>query len=450
MFAADYGASDVTWPTGRAPVEQPLTVADMLEPRAAPGTYPVPAGRGRWRLTVHSRQFLLNTTAAQTILAELAGARSRRLDQQWCAPATLTFVVDGHSPAAALLNELQTDVYAWRWDDQTGQDIPVCRAIVAQSEDEISEQTHTVTFTCHDYLAMLARRMLTVPMAVTQMDQDWIANALMLRATTAVATSAGTSLSPGAYLPLTVGSVNPDGSGRSMGSGSVLRDRTYPPQTLVSDAFDQLAKVIGGFDYDTRPNVSAQAADPVRIFYPYQGVARSDIALVYGSSVSSLTRSVDSGDYANYQRVLGNNGSSDPAAAQLYSEAVNSDANNVTVTPVGLWMSGDNQADVTIQSTLDETAQGDLALSGVLQPSYSLSLRPDWYTWGNPNMGDVVPLVVQSGRLNVATTVRVLGITYDIGDDGQEDVTLTVGRPAVAFADLLGAQSRDVNALARR
>ena len=209
--------------------------------------------------------------------------------------------------------------------------------------------------------------------------------------------------------------------------------------------------MIGGFDYDVRPaQPSAFGDDVLRIWFPYQGVARSDIVLVYGSTVSSLTRSVDSGDYANFQRALGNNGSSDPAAAQLFSEAVNSDANNVTVTPVGLWMAGDNQADVTIQSTLDQTAQGDLALSGVLVPTYTLGLRPGVYEWGAPNMGDVVPLVVQSGRLNVNTSVRVLGITYDIGDDGQEDVTLTVGRPAVKFRDLLAASTRDVNALTRR
>ena len=39
-------------------------------------------------------------------------------------------------------------------------------------------------------------------------------------------------------------------------------------------------------------------------------------------------------------------------------------------------------------------------------------------------MGDIVPLVIQTGRLNVNTTIRVLGIAYDIGDDGQEDVDL--------------------------
>jgi hypothetical protein len=65
-------------------------------------------------------------------------------------------------------------------------------------------------------------------------------------------------------------------------------------------------------------------------------------------------------------------------------------------------------------------------------------------------MGDVVPLVVRSGRLNVNTNVRVLGITYTIGDDGQEDVALTVGQPGRSLVQLLQQSQHDVNALARR
>jgi hypothetical protein len=439
----------MSWPLGRAPEAGPLTMADVAA-QAAPGTYPVPAGRGRWRLTVHARQFA-DTSASGTILAELNTARSRRLDQAWSTPATLTFAIDGHSPAAALITELQTDVMAWRWDDQTGQDVAVFRGIVTQSQDEISEQVHTVTFTCHDYIAMLSRRMFTgTGWAVTQVDQDYIAMNLIYFATNRAQTSAGVTLYPGSYLPLTPYMVNPDGTQRAQGSSGTLRDRTYPAQTFIFDAFDELSKVIGGFDYDVRPNQGNFGPDVLRIWFPYQGVVRSDVALIYGSTVASLTRSVDSADYANFQRVLGNNGSSDPAAPQLFAEAVNADANNVGVTPVGLWMAGDNQADVTIQSTLNETAQGNLALSGVLVPTYSLALRPGAYAWGAPNMGDVVPLVIQSGRLNVNTTVRVLGISYDIGDDGQEDVSLTVGRPAVQFRDLLAVSTRDVNALTRR
>ena len=423
-----------------------MTAVDLL---AAPGTYPVPDGRGRWRLTVHSRQFTYSSSANQRILAELTDATSRRLDKQWCAPSTLTFSVDGHSAAAAQVVELQTEVMAWRWDDQTGGDIAVFRGPVTQSEDTISEQTHTVNFTCHDYYAMFARRLMTAGLAVVGMEQDWIAYNLCQLATN-VTSSGGTSLNPGAYLPLTVAWVNPDGTTRSAGAPSVPRDRTYLPQTLVYDAFDQLAKVIGGFDYDVLPSIGFYP-DYLRVFYPSQGVARSDLALVYGSTVANLTRSVDSGDYANYWRVIGDAPPGSPdGTPPMFSEAWNSDANNVGAVPVGLWQSGDNQADVTIQTTLDQTAQGDLALSGVLTPTYTLGMRPDAYTWGNPNMGDTVPLVVQSGRLNVNTAVRVLGITYDVGDDGQEDVTLTVGRPSTSFAALLRANNRDIAALSRR
>jgi hypothetical protein len=417
-------------------------------PRAAPGTYPVPAGRGRWRLTLHARQFAASMDWRLTVLSELTNARGRRLDQAWNTPATFTFTVDGHSPNAAGIVELTQDVIAWRWDDQQGRDVAMFRGIIAQSEDQLTESSHTVTFTCHDYLAMLARRFLTATVTYTQTDQDTLAADLITRAKT-TRSSAGTLLGPGNYLPITPTWYNPDGTTRSSGTG-VLRDRTYLPQTHLDVTFDDLAKVIGGFDYDLIPAPRwSFNEDQLRIFYPAQGVARTS-PLVYGSTVSTVTRAVTSSDYGNYWRVLGNNGSSDPAAAQLYSEAYNADATSGTAGAVGLWMSDDNAADVTIQSTLDQQAQGDLTISGVLVPSYTLGLRPGAYSFGNPNMGDTVPLIIQSGRLNVNTTVRVLAISYDIGDDGTEDVILTVGRPAPKFLNLFTAANRDINALTRR
>jgi hypothetical protein len=95
-------------------------------------------------------------------------------------------------------------------------------------------------------------------------------------------------------------------------------------------------------------------------------------------------------------------------------------------------------------------AAGDLALYGVLTPTYTLGLRPDWYRFGKPNMGDVVPFVVNAGRLRINTSIRVLGIAYAIGDDGAEDVTLTVGRPETTLPDILTTTDRDVDALNRR
>ena len=186
------------------------------------------------------------------------------------------------------------------------------------------------------------------------------------------------------------------------------------------------------------------------MFYPSQGVARSDPVLEYGGAVATVTRTVNSQDYANFDRVLGNNGSSDPAAAQLYSEKWNVDSNNVTVTPVGLWMDAENAADVTIQGTLDAQANGTLNRNGILVPSYTLGLAPKVYRDGLINMGDTAPVIIKSGRLNVNTALRIVGLSFDIGDDGEEDVIVTVGRSLTDLADLLTENDADVNALARR
>ena len=156
---------------------------------------------------------------------------------------------------------------------------------------------------------------------------------------------------------------------------------------------------------------------------------------------------MNSADYANYVRVVGNKASSDPNAAQLVATSSNPDA---AATVVGAWGLAESASDVSILATLNQKAAGDLALYGVLVPAYTLGLRPGTYTFGSPNLGDTVGLIVQSGRLDVSDYVRVVGITYDVGDDGDENVSLLVGRPIPKFAGLLTKQQRTVNALARR
>ena len=411
---------------------------------------PLPPGRGMWRLVAQSRQFAPGATP--TVLAELSNARGRQLVQAWDSAAMLTFTLDGHDPAAAALVELQTDVCAYRWDqkDAGAPEVLMFRGILAHSEDEVSEQDHVVIFQCYDYLKMLERRILTttVDYSVTTIDQDSLA-ALLVASGTNVVSSSGTPLSPGSYLPLDMSYVAPDGSPRVLGAGVPARNRTYLGSTQVAQALDDLAKVVNGYDYDCLPG-GPGSPDHVRIFYPEQGETRTDPVLVYGANVASLTRTVNSGDYANYWRTLGNAADVDVTAPQLYSEIWNADANDITRVPVGLWMSTDNAADVSIQSTLDQQAAGDLELSSPLVPAYTLNLRPGWWTHDALNMGDVVPLVINSGRLNVNSTIRILGITYDIGDDGQEDVSLTVGRQPLTFTQLVTQADNTVDALTRR
>jgi hypothetical protein len=440
VIAADH----ITTRTGTSHIViGPLQLASVGA-RLGPGGSPIPGYRGRWRLTLHSRAFA-PATLASTMIGELADARARKLEQAWNTPAVLSFTLDGESQAALLIHELLHDVVAWRWDDQTGQEFAVFRGPITQSADTLDEQSHVTTYTCHDYAAVLQRRLLTTTYTVTARDQDLIAGDFLSAASSA-STSSGTSLSPASYLPVTLATLAADGTVRGL-SGKT-RDRTYYGSQNIGQALDDLSKVIDGFDFDVQPS-AVNTTDSLRIFYPQQGVVRTGMALQYGSTVARVSRTVDSSEYSNYVRVLGNNASSAPTP-QFFSERWNTQAHTISPTPIGLWMLADDASDVTIQSTLDDKAAGDLFLDGSLVPHYTLTLSPGAYSWGNPNMGDVMSIIIQHGRLNENVGMRVLGITYDIGDDGQEDVELIVSRPPMTFRKLFSQADRDVKALARR
>lgn len=431
------------------------------DPRAAPGAYPVPAGRGRWRVTLHRRNYS-PARWDQTIVSELSSAMSRQVTQQLDSPAEMRFSLDGRAADAATIAELQHEVYAWRWDDQTGADVAVFRGVIDHTEDHISAQTHTVNVVAHDYLSTIQRRFVvdTTPQVFTQADQDTIVASLLARAGGGPSSLA--PYTPGSIIPVGAAIVTPAGVSRA--KTGTLRDRTYNGGKSIGEAITELAHISGGFDFDVLPEAQADdglalvdaygtvttlgSRDALRLFWPSQGIARPDVVLVYGGNVSDVARTVNSGDYANHVRSLGNSGSADPAAAQLVGVAASADASSTTV---GWWPYGDSApSDVNQQATLNQRAAGVLADMGVLVPSYTLTMRPGAYSWGFPNMGDTVPLVIQSGRLNVNTTVRVVGLTYDVGDDGDENVEIVVGRPLSSLGDLLARTATAVDALARR
>jgi hypothetical protein len=424
----------------------------LPDPSVVTVPYPPPPGRGRWRVSLHRRSWTLTANANNTMITELGGARSRRLELVLDGSGTFTFSIDGRSAAATEIRELQHDAWVWRWDDRVGVEFIAFRGVVAQTEDVISEQVHTLNVTCHDYISMFMRRYFPRPQNYTNVNQDTLTQYLLALASDQMTTGSGTTLYPGSFLPLNIFFRNPDGSGRAAGQGVQLRTRNYAAGASIGQMFDELAHVQGGFDYGLSyvAGNSTDGRDILNIYFPQQGVTRTDVVLEYGGAVAGLTRSVNSADYANYQRLIGNNGSSDPSAAQLYSEAWTSDANNVGTVPVGLWPNVANAADVSDQATLDQQVQGALNLSSVLVPSYSLTLTPGVYYRTMVNMGDTVPLVVKSGRLNVNTGVRVVGMTFEVSDDDTETVGLTVGRPLTTIRDMLTAAAADINALARR
>jgi len=74
-----------------------------------------------------------------------------------------------------------------------------------------------------------------------------------------------------------------------------------------------------------------------------------------------------------------------------------------------------------------------------------------FYNVGPFNIGDTYPLVIQSGRLNVNTNVRVMGLNYLVGDDyNGEDIELVVARPHFTLLDALHGYAKGIRQLSRR
>jgi hypothetical protein len=421
---------------------------------------PPPPGRGAWRLTLHNRSWS-DVTWQSTIITQLDGAMNAKLVQALDTPAVLTFDIDGHSPDCALVAELACDVVAWRWDEVNAVDVPVFRGIVSASQDQIDEDSHLVSFSAMDYLGMLTRRILT---EVTQasggpIDQDNIANFLLVQAADVYSSGNVAHFTPGCYLPLASYWANPDGTFRA--NSGVTRNYAFQGNTVVATQLDDLSKMANGFDYDILPYSLAAGhglggpgvapgtgqVDSLRIFYPQQGITSGGPALVYGANVSKVTRSVSQADYSNYWRTLGNKQSTAQSAAQVQADRWAAEASGTTY---GTFMTGDSSSDQVDPTWLGAVAQGALNLHSTLWPNYTLALAPGAYYWGFLHMGDTASIVVSSGRLNVNNNLRVLGITYVIGDDGAEDVELTVGLATASLLGVMKNTNRDVRALTRR
>jgi hypothetical protein len=414
-------------------------------------------GSPRWRYTLHRRCWSSTDSWQSTLITELVHGYGRRLERKLNTAAQAVVTLDGRTWAAAQVQELRHDLMAWRLSETSGNYVPYFRGVIAQAEDQITEDAHVVTFTAHDYFAMVQRRWRT-PGTWSQISggQDGLVDG-WIAAAVAPTQAGGGGFGASGFLPLVSVYANPDGSDRSssgtngpFGPGRIM---DQPGGMNYGTAIDDMAHVINGFDYDIETNGHSPwgtgNADRFRNFFPNQGVTRTRPVLVYGSNVVSLTRSLNSAQYANYWRSLGNNQAAATTTPQLISEALNSDASLATPT-VGTWEQTDQPTDIITQGALDDHAKGQLGIAGTLTPTYTLKLRPRFYSEGLFNMGDVLTLMVRSGRLNVTNQVRIVELHFTPTEDGTEDVEIVVGQPLVTMTTQYLNTQKQIQSLARK
>jgi hypothetical protein len=357
---------------------------------------------------------LLAGPAAAGPNTELTAATGRRITVRLGQPSDLSFTIDGRHEQAAGLTELASDIWAYR-DRQL-----LHRGRAGTSSDTVSADSHTTTINAPDYRALLDRRILhdNDKLSYTQEDEASIAWQLIQ----------ATQAKPGGNLGIT------RGSGQTTG---YLRDRLYTAGKSIAESITQIGDLDGGFDWEIDPQLR------LNIFNPQRG-RPTDVVLDYGGAVSAFTRAVVLAEYANSIRATA---AADPRAPE-YREVA-----DIATRPEGRIELDRGFPDILEQSTLAAKADFLLADASVWRPSYTLTLAAGRYPGpGVLWLGDTCIVSIRSGRLDEHTVQRVVEIAFDVGDDGEETVNITVGRPDPAgqFTQRMRSTERRLSVLERR
>jgi len=338
---------------------------------------------------------------------ELTEARSRRLEFALDDSAQAGWTLPGRHPQTPFVDELQTDLIVSR------DGVAIFRGRINASDDSISPTTHTCTFSAVDYRGLLERRIIWPgsTAAYVQVDQAAIAADLI---------NDSQVLGPlGIQTPST-----PTG---------VKRDRTYESGASIGELIGNLGRCENGFDWDISP------ALVLRIWWPQRGVTTPAWVAEYGRNVSDVRRTIASGEYANAIRFSGKDAATPPPVTRV-----------VTPGNEGRWEDQRGNTDVTTTAQLNEQANGAILTASVIQPAYSITLVPGTWTPTVAWLGDTIRLIIKSGRLDVDTSTRVVGVSIDIGESGEETVTLQLGRYRWRLPQRLGDYAYRLDRLERR
>jgi len=335
-------------------------------------------------------------------LGELTEARGRRASFDLRGPCTAGFQVDGRSHQALGLTELATDLVVWR--DQTR----LFRGRLGSTDDDLDADRHTTTWSAVDYRGLLGARIDPPGRIWFEYLQDDIGWECI---------SIAQSYDNG-NLGITRGNIRP---------AAVVRTETSAADTPVDTVLDRFRDYADGFEYWIDPELRYQSAT-------WRGVNRPDFPLVWGGTITALKRSYDTSLYANWVRVRGGRPDrpeptdEEPDPPEPPEPVADRWASDLPVRREGRIMRVVNNSDLNTQETVDAAA--DQLLADSLNPPAAYTCTLTRGLWNGPQdvwLGDRVPLIVRSGRLNVAAQARVSQIDIELDDEGNETVQLTVG-----------------------
>jgi hypothetical protein len=308
-----------------------------------------------------------------------------------------SFDVDGRSPAAADIIELETDMMVLFGDKI------VFDGRVGDSQDTLTAGAHRTVINAYDYREVLRRRAILPGDTVSWTNKD--------RSDIAWAMIQATQGRPGGNL------------GISRGLDQDLGGQTYTAQLgdYIGDDIDSLAQLDPPFEWQINPYSVADLRFDV--YSPELGTDNG-VVITYGDNrIAQITRKVDPSSFADAVYVT----SSASVSGTKTLTPQHLESSDIGTRPEQRWDAVFGNQDQT-QATLNADAMGLLNSAQVVVPSYEVVLHPG--AWDGPDwlfLGDVVTLQISSGRLQVNEKLRVVEMSFAISPDGIETLTLTIG-----------------------
>lgn len=324
-------------------------------------------------------------------------ARDRRVTWRLDDPCDASFTLSGRDPAAGEVVELGSDLLVYR-DGSL-----VFRGRVGPSSDEIDTEAHKCQFSAVDYRGVLDRRIALAALTWTGIDQSTIGWELVEHAQ-----------DEGTYAGSDLGITR--GVGQTTG---ITRDFEVPEGKKIGESIATLGRLVDGFEWAVSPLLEFD------VYFPRRGTP-VDFVADYGSTVSKISRAVDTSQFATLIRQSG---------ADLTTPVI-VPAADLATRPEGRWDLSLGDTDLADDATVAAAGDGALLLAERLLPTWTGTLAPGVWDPAVLNLGDSCMLVVQSGRVQEAsvrddfdTYLRVIEIAVQESDDGAETVAVTWGRP---------------------
>ena len=198
------------------------------------------------------------------------------------------------------------------------------------------------------------------------------------------------------------------------------RDRTYLDEK-IGEKIIQLTEVINGFDFLITPSIKINTQGVFNV-YSKRGQTINSFNLEYGeglrNNIQAWSRKRTLSDIYNSVVVEGE-GYGDIAlkSTQTDSSMINA---------VGLLEGRVQEKSINQQTTLDSKGQEFIRVRKTEQPIYDLTLNNAFDDFGKYDIGDIVPVKIKSGYININTTMRIYGIDVRVSDGGEEQIKLSV------------------------